>query len=196
MKKIALLFILLFSFQLVVSGQEVFLSENQTAGRINEYFTELTKQEKFNGNVLVSLGDKIILKKSYNISANINGLKTSPDKQLMIASVAKLFVKFAFLKLAEQGKIKLDDTLNKFIPDFPKGDKITVGHLINHKSGLPRELNNREKLKDVTLEKTVELAKKETLQFEPGTDTLYSNVGYQTLLYILSKGAPAVMKIT
>ena len=168
-------------------GQEVFLSENQTAVKINEYFTELASQEKFNGNVLIALEDKIILKKSYNISANVGGLKTSVDNQLMIASVAKLFVKFAFLKLEEQGKIKLDDKLSKFIPDFPNGERITIRHLVNHTSGLPRELADREKLNDVTLEKLVGLAKNEKLQFEPGTDTLYSNVGYQMLLYILSR---------
>ncbi|HEX8567648.1 MAG TPA: serine hydrolase [Pyrinomonadaceae bacterium] len=190
MKKIGLLIILFFSIQAAVFGQEVFLTENQTAVKINEYFSELAKQEKFNGNVLVALEDKIVLKKTYNIPANIAGLKTSLDKQLMIASVAKLFVKFAFLKLEEQGRIKLDDTLNKFLPDFPNGDKITIRHLVNHKSGLPRELTDREKLKDVTLEKIVELAKKEKLQFEPGADTLYSNIGYQMLLYILSKAAP------
>jgi len=189
MKKLYLLAILLFSLQLLASGQEVFLNENQTAVKIDEYFTELTKQEKFNGNVLIALEDKIILKKTYNLPANISGLKTSFDKQLMIASVAKLFVKFAFLKLEEQGRIKLDDKLHKFIPDFPNGEKITARHLINHSSGLPRELADREKLNDITLEKLVELAKKEKLQFEPGADTLYSNIGYQMLLYILSKTA-------
>lgn len=190
MKKIRLFIILFFSIQTAVSGQEVFHTENQTAVKINEYFSELAKQEKFNGNVLVALGERVVLKKSYNIQANVAGLKTSADKQLMIASVAKLFVKFAFLKLAEQGEIKLDETLNKFLPDFPRGDKITIRHLINHQSGLPRELTDREKLSDVTLEKIVELAKKERLQFEPGADTLYSNIGYQTLLYILTKAAP------
>ena len=190
MKRFTAFLILFFSFQLTAFGQEVFQSENQTAVKINEYFTELTKQEKFNGNVLVALGDKVILKRNYNIPASIIGLKTSLDNQLMIASVAKLFVKFAFLKLEEQGKIKLDDKLNKFIPDFPNGDKITVRNLINHTSGLPRELTDREKLKEVTPEKIVELAKKEKLQFEPGSDTLYSNIGYQMLLYILSKTAP------
>lgn len=190
MKKIRLFIILFFSIQTAVSGQEVFPAENRTAVKIDEYFSELAKQEKFNGNVLVALGEKIILKKNYNIPASIAGLKTSLDRQLMIASVAKLFVKFAFLKLAEQGRIKLDDRLNKFLPDFPDGDKITIRHLVNHQSGLPRELTDREKLRDVTLEKIVELAKKETLQFEPGADTLYSNIGYQTLLYILSKATP------
>jgi len=189
MKKIGFLIILFFSIQLLASGQEVFLAENQNAVKINEYFSELAKQEKFNGNVLVALEDKIILKKSYNLPVNIEGLKTSLDNQLMIASVAKLFVKFAFLKSEEQGRIKLDDKLNKFIPDFPNGEKITVRHLVNHTSGLPRELADREKLSDVTLEKLVGLAKKEKLQFEPGADTLYSNVGYQMLLYILSKTA-------
>ena len=96
MKRCAVFLILFFSIQLIGFGQEVFLSENQTAVKINEYFNELAKQEKFNGVVLVALDDKIILKKNYHLPANIAGLKTSIDKQFMIASVAKLFVKFAF----------------------------------------------------------------------------------------------------
>ena len=191
MKRFAIFLILFFSIQTAVSGQEIPPRKNQTAVKINEYFTELARQEKFNGNVLVALGDKVILKRNYSISAlSAPGLETSLGNQFMIASVAKLFVKFAFLKLEAQGKVNLEDKLNKFISDFPNGNMITVRHLINHSSGLPRELTDREKLNDVTLEKIIELAKQEKLQFEPGSETLYSNIGYQMLLYVLSKAAP------
>ena len=189
MRGLAFSFVLLLSSQQIAVSQEVLLADNPTAVKINEYFSALAGLEKFNGNVLVAIDDKVILKKTYNLPTNVEGLKTSVDHQLMIASVAKLFVKFAFLKLEEQGKISLDDKLNKFIPDFPNGDKISVRHLVTHTSGLPRELADREKLKNVTLVKLVELAKKESLQFEPGAETLYSNVAYQILLYILSQAA-------
>lgn len=186
-KKLAWLLILTCSIPLFASAQEVMRADDQVAVKIDQYFTELAKQEKFNGTVLVALGDRVLVKKAYNLPGGITGMATSVDKQLMIASVAKLFVKLAFLKLEDQGGIRLDDKLNKFIPDFPNGDNISVRHLVTHTSGLPRELTDREKLSDVTLEKLVELAKKEKLQFEPGAETLYSNIGYQMLLYILSK---------
>ena len=189
--KRSIIFLVLFvSITPAIFSQANLRSESKAAVKINEYFSELAKQQKFNGNVLVALDDRVILKKSYNMPAGIERLKASPDKQFMIASVAKLFVKFAFLKLEEQGRIKLDDKLSKYIPDFPDGDRITIGQMVDHRSGLPRELEGREKLKDVTLERIVELAKKEKLQFVPGTDTLYSNIAYQMLLYILSKAAP------
>lgn len=95
-KKSAFLFVLIFSLQLLAAGQTVFRRENPTAVKIKEYFSELAKQENFNGNVLIALDDKIILRKTYNLPANVADLKTSLDKRLMIASVAKLFVKFAF----------------------------------------------------------------------------------------------------
>ena len=190
MKRFTVLLILLFSIQSILFAQEIFRSENRTAVKIDQYFNELARQEKFSGNVLVALGDKVILKKNYSIDQGVGNLKTSLDKQFMIASVAKLFVKFAFLKLEQQGRIRLDDKLSKFVPDFPNADQITVRQLIDHRSGLPRELTDRQNLKDVTLEKVVELAKKEKLQFAPGSDTLYSNIGYQMLLYILSRAAP------
>ena len=190
MKRFTIFLVLILSFQLAVSAQEIFPKGNQTTVKIDEYFTELTKQEKFNGAVLVAAGGRLILKRAYNASPGVPALRTGVDQRFMIASVAKLFVKYLFLKLEEQGRIKLDDPLHKFIPDFPNGEKITVRHLINHSSGLPRELTDREKLSDVDLEKIVQLAKNEKLLFEPGTDTHYSNVGYQTLLYILLKAAP------
>lgn len=60
MKKIRLFIILFFSLQTTVSAQEIFLAENHTAVKIDEYFSELAKQEKFNGNVLVALGERVV----------------------------------------------------------------------------------------------------------------------------------------
>src|SRR5437773_1665086 len=105
MRRLPIFLILFFSIHLPAFSQQVFLRQDPTAVKIDEYFTALAKQEKFNGNVVVALGDRVILKRTYNIGADIDGLKTSIDKQFMIASVAKLFVKFSFLKLEEQGRI-------------------------------------------------------------------------------------------
>ncbi len=160
MKKFGLILVLCFSIQTSLYGQEVFAAKDPAAVKIDAYFAALAKREMFNGSVLIALGDKILLKRTYNIASKVPGLRTSIDRQSMIASVGKLFVKFAFLKLVEQKKIALDDKLSKFIPDFPSGDRIAIRNLVNHTSGLPRELTGRETLSGVNLEKIVELARK------------------------------------
>jgi CubicO group peptidase (beta-lactamase class C family) len=176
--------LLLLLFSIGVFGQ---VKENNLTHKLDEYFTALTNLKNFNGNVLISKHGQILLDKTYNIVGETDSLKITRDSKFIIASVSKVFIKFSILKLVELKKLQLTDKLNKFIPDFPNGEKITIEQLMHHQSGLPRELTNKEAYDSLSLPKTVELAKLEKLQFEPGTQTLYSNVGYFLLHYIIDK---------
>ncbi len=155
--------------------------------KLDEYFSALTSLKHFNGNVIVSQHGRILLDKTYNIFGETDSLHVTAGSKFIIASVSKVFIKFSILKLVELKKIRLTDKLNKFIPDFPNGERITIEHLMHHQSGLPRELTNNESYDSLPLSKIAELAKSEKLQFEPGTQTLYSNVGYFLLHYIIDK---------
>ncbi|WP_167510670.1 serine hydrolase domain-containing protein [Chryseobacterium sediminis] len=154
---------------------------------LDQYFMALTDLKNFNGNVKIAKNNTILLDKTYNIQEADKALGVNKNSKFIIASVSKIFVKYGILKLAEQGKLKLSDTLNKYIPEFPSGEKITIEHLLFHQSGLPREIKDYEKYDHLSLEKIIELAQQESLQFEPGTQTLYSNVGYFILHYIIGK---------
>ena len=183
-KKLGVLIILILAAS--VSAQT---KRNSLTDKLNEYFTASTNLKNFNGNVIVAKDDKVLLDKTYNIGSEVNGLKVNKDSKFIIASVSKVFIKYSILKLVELRKLQLTDTLDKFVSDFPNGDKITVEQLMYHRSGLPRELTDYEKLDDLLLDKIVESAKSEKLQFQPGTQTLYSNVGYFLLHYIIDKSS-------
>jgi CubicO group peptidase (beta-lactamase class C family) len=176
--------LLLLSLSVGVFGQA---KKDNLTYKLDEYFTALTNMKNFNGNVIISKQGQILLDKTYNIVGETDSLKVTRDSKFIIASVSKVFIKFSILKLAELNKLQLTDKLNKFIPDFPNGEKITIEQLMHHQSGLPRELTNKEAYDSLSLPKTVALAKLEKLQFEPGTQTLYSNVGYFLLHYIIDK---------
>jgi len=183
MKQITtLIFFTLISFG--IFGQA---PKNNLTYKLDEYFTALTNLKNFNGNVIISKQGQLLLDQTYNIVGESDSLKVTRDSKFIIASVSKVLIKFSLLKLVELNKIRLTDYLNKFIPDFPNGDKITIEQLMHHQSGLPRELTNNDTYSFLTLSKIVELAKREKLQFEPGTQTLYSNVGYFILHYIIDK---------
>lgn len=157
--------------------------------KLREYFSALTEIKNFNGNIIIAKEGKKLLEKTYNISGENNGLQVHHNSKFIIASVSKIFVRYGILKLVEQGKINLSDKIINFIPDFPNGSKISIEQLMDHKSGLPREIKDYEKYDHLKLEKIIELAKQESLEFEPGTKTLYSNVGYFILHYIINKVA-------
>ncbi|MBO9691882.1 serine hydrolase [Chryseobacterium sp.] len=177
MKLLALFFILI----------SLNLSAQQYSKELDHYFTALTNLKNFNGNVKVAKDNKVLLDKTYTISGEDKALQVNKNSKFIIASVSKIFVKYGILKLVEQGKLKLSDHLNQYIPDFPNGKKISIENLLFHQSGLPREIKDYEKYDHLSLEKTIELARQESLQFEPGTQTLYSNVGYFILHYLIDK---------
>lgn len=153
------------------------------------YYNAHSKLNQFNGNVLIAENDKIILKQSFNNNDLDSIYRVNLNTKFIIASVSKVFVKLAILRLAQQNKLKLDDTISKFIPSFPKGNLITIEHLMLHKSGLPRELVYADSIVPIPLCRIIALAFNEKLMFEPGANVSYSNVGYFLLHYIISKAA-------
>jgi CubicO group peptidase (beta-lactamase class C family) len=183
MKKI--LFLLMLFIGVYINN--IIAQSKTDSEKLDEYFKALTAIKNFNGNVIVARKANILLDKSYNITENVNGLKIDKDSKFIIASVSKIFVKYAILKLAELNKLKLSDNLDKYIPGFEYGNKITIEQLMYHQSGLPRELKDYEKYENISMAQTIEFARKEKLQFEPGTQTLYSNIGYLLLHYIIDK---------
>jgi CubicO group peptidase (beta-lactamase class C family) len=183
MKRISTI-LLLILLSISVNGQT---NNDNLSYKLDEYFSALAKLKNFNGNVMIAKHGRLLLDKTYNIEEVTDSIKVTKDSKFIIASVSKLFIKFSILQLVELKKIKLTDNLTTLIPDFPNAEKITIEHLMHHQSGLPRELTAKDSYDSLSLSKIVELAKLEKLQFEPGSQTLYSNVGYFLLHHIIAK---------
>lgn len=153
------------------------------------YLSKLTDLEKFNGVVLLKKKGQIILRKAYNISDDSTStLFVSENSQFDLRSVSKLFAKLSIIELEISGKIDRNDPINKYLVDFPNGDIITIQHLMDNTSGLPREFNYHN-VDPIQLSPSdiLDLAKQEELEFTPGTNERYSNVGFQLLYYIIGK---------
>lgn len=154
------------------------------SSQVNEYFNALADIQNFNGNVLVAKNGRVVLEESYRMKDSPNQIAVTKNSRFLIASLSKLFTRYAILKLVDLGTIKMDDPLNNFISDFPSGDKITVEYLLEHKSGLPRELSV-ENYEELPLSEIAALAKNEKLLFTPGSQNRYSNLAYFLLQYII-----------
>lgn len=121
---------------------EVLLSPQmeQVRDSVDTYFTKLTELQKFNGVLLVYKNDTLLLNKAYNLKTSPNSTSyVAPDYQFDIHSISKLMAHYLLAQLEMEDKLSKSQTLNQFIPDFPKGDRITLNMLLEHTSGLPRE---------------------------------------------------------
>ena len=156
---------------------------------VDDYFSQLTKIHKFNGSVLLQKDGQVILSKTYNMKGNVpRSLKVSEHSQFDIHSISKLMAQACVVKLEQDKLIKQEDKVSKYISDFPRGNEISIQHLIDNQSGLPRRFTiDQENLIEKNPAELVTLIKEEKLLFEPGTETLYSNLGYQVLYFIISE---------
>ncbi len=109
------------------------------------------------------------------------------DTVFRIASLTKQFTAAAIVRLAEHGKLALDDPIARYLPGYgPAGETITVRHLLNHTSGIgdyttdPAFVTHRVRSDHSTAE-LVEIIRALPHDFEPGERCLYNNSGYVLL---------------
>jgi CubicO group peptidase (beta-lactamase class C family) len=147
--------------------------------------------------VLVADKDKVLDLEAVGF-ADIAGKKAmKPDALFWIASQSKPITATALMILVDEGKVKLDDPVSKYLPEFKdvmleEKDKgttslkkptqtMTVRHLLSHTSGLPfRSAKEQPTLDLLTLREGVASYAQTPLQSEPGTKYAYSNAGINT----------------
>ncbi len=114
------------------------------------------------------------------------------DSVFRIGSLTKQFTAALVLKLAELGKLSIDDDITSFLPDYPaRNRRITLHHLLSHTSGIQTYSTIPEFWKrsreDLSPEAIADLFKDEPLRFEPGERYEYNNSGYHLLGMIIEK---------
>jgi CubicO group peptidase (beta-lactamase class C family) len=133
--------------------------------------------------VLVARGDQVLYRGACGAASVELGVPLSPDQVFRLGSITKQFAAAGVLKLAEDGKLSLDDPLGKFVPGYPGGDKVTVRMLLNHTSGI-KSYTDIPGVMDGPIQKTVSTAqlidtfKNEKPDFAPGEGWKYNNSGY------------------
>jgi CubicO group peptidase (beta-lactamase class C family) len=141
--------------------------------------------------VLVAQDGKILFEKGYGLADRAHHVPVIPQTTFRIGSITKQFTASAILKLQEEGKLSVGDKLSKYIPDFPRGDEVTLRHLLTHTSGIHSYTDEPDFLSRVTnatsTEAIIEEMKKYPYDFDPGAKWSYDNSGYMLLGYIVEK---------
>jgi len=103
--------------------------------RIDEIIMNLHRKSGFNGNVLVAKNGKIIYERAIGWADHLHRDSLKINSVFELASVSKPFTSTAIMMLVEDGKLRLNQNVREFYPDFPY-DSITVELLLTHKSGM------------------------------------------------------------
>ena len=166
--------------------------DKQLFADFDKMLSEQFKTNETGATALVSRKGQIIYKKAFGMANLEYNTPMKVDNIFRIGSITKQFTAVAILQLMEQGKLNLQDSINKFIPDYPThGHKITIEHLLTHTSGIQSYTNMKDFEKKMTLDLTptelIDYFKKEPMEFAPGTKWNYNNSGYFLLGYIIEK---------
>ena len=103
--------------------------------RYDDFVMRLHKKSSFNGNVLVAKKGKIIYQKAIGWADYLHRDSLKINSVFELASVSKPFTSVGIMMLVEDGKLRLDQNVKEFFPDFPY-DSITVKLLLTHRSGM------------------------------------------------------------
>ena len=174
----------------------LFLSAQETdiaPGKIESYLSSAVNAGKFNGVALVARKGNIIFHKAYGWQ-NYSDKKVSDTLTVYpLLSITKSFTALVIMKLQELQKLSLNDKVNKYLPDFPNGNNISIEQLLDHTSGIHNFTDDigeedsaivnhpvkREFMMKVIAEKPVD--------FKPGKGFQYNNSGYFLAGLIIEK---------
>ena len=141
--------------------------------------------------VLVSREGNILYSKGFGAANLEHDVSVTTKTKFRIGSVSKQFTAAAILKLCEEGKLSVDDPLSKHMPDYPRGDEVTIHHLLTHTSGIQSYTSQPDFLETVasptTVEKRIESFRDKPFDFSPGEKWQYNNSGYFLLGHLVEK---------
>jgi CubicO group peptidase (beta-lactamase class C family) len=191
-KKFFLYFFLLIS---VLSGCAQIgtpsLEQPSKGERIDELFVHYVDSGEFSGAVLVAQEGQVLLRKGYGFANREEQIPNTLETIFSIQSMSKLFTYAAILMEEDQGHLSLDDPIQLYIPGFPNGDKITIQHLLYHRSGLlhyPHDVPGHiygSLSEPIAMEELTKELGAFPLKSEPGTQFSYSNAGYTMLAHVI-----------
>ncbi|KJL31643.1 serine hydrolase domain-containing protein [Microbacterium azadirachtae] len=148
--------------------------------------------------VRVTVDGKVVAMQAYGDS--MTGVPATTDMHFRNGAVAFEYVSTLLLEYVDEGKIALDDTVDKWMPSLPEANKVTLRMLTNQTTGYPdfetdpgwTAAYNADPFHEFTFEERLKDAFNRPLQFEPGTNWSYAHTNFMILGHILSMigGAP------
>jgi CubicO group peptidase (beta-lactamase class C family) len=165
------------------------VAEDGISAKVDGYIKAEMQKQRIPGLSLAVIKDgQVVLAKGYGHANVEHQVPVKPETIFQSGSVGKQFTATAVMMLVEEGKIGLNDRINKYFTDAPESWKdIAVRHLLTHTAGTtdyPKDFDFR---RDYTEDELLKRAASIPLIFHPGEKWSYSNLGYMMLGILVSK---------
>jgi CubicO group peptidase (beta-lactamase class C family) len=181
-KCLAVFFFLILGFNgvLAVSAE---LAKGDLGAKLDTYLTRITPFG-FSGALLAVKDSEVILNKGYGMAVRSKGIPNTAQTVFCTGSITKQFTAAGIMKLEMMGKLRTEDSLGKYLNNVPEDKKkITLHHLLTHTSGLVQDVGGDYEI--AARDETVKKILAQPLEFEPGTEFRYTNLGYTLLAAVI-----------
>ncbi|MBO4688044.1 MAG: beta-lactamase family protein [Clostridiales bacterium] len=182
------------------SDDHFFINEDTKYEKLIQAVIQSASVNGYHGVMLLATDEEIILFGAPGAMA-IDNTPSDPYTIYEVGSISKTFTAVMVMKLIDQGKMRMDDYLAKYFPEYKAGREITIANLLNMQSGIVDYVNQAEVFfagadrdpeeiittAGLTDEEFLSFLYAQDLQFEPGTKTRYCNTNYHLLALIIEQ---------
>lgn len=162
--------------------------------RLDRFLDRLLEKRQAMGALTLVRDGEVIYDRAFGFGQMKGDVKQplTAASRFRIGSITKLFTAIVIYQLAEEKRLDLADTLDAFVPQIPNASKITLAHILGHRSGIHNVFGDPVQEPwpaDQPISKADLLARiaKGPPDFEPGTMHRYSNSGYSVLGFVIEK---------
>jgi CubicO group peptidase (beta-lactamase class C family) len=151
----------------------------------------LEREDLVHGNAAVQVGAHPALTRPVGL-ARLPGVRASTDTRYRIGSISKTMTAVIVMQLAEEGRLRLDDTIATWFPELPAADRVTVEMLLRHRGGygaleaLPA-FQTQWVFTPRSTEEMLRTIARLPRAFEPDRRAEYSNAGYLLLAFLVER---------
>jgi len=168
-----------------------FIAQDFNKSKLDSLFFLIETNQKGMGSVSIFLEEKEVYQNSFGYSNIENNTKINTETKFRIGSVTKMFTSSIIMILIEEGKLGLDTKLSNFFPEIRNSDKITIEHMLSHRSGIYNFTSSRKynsyRTKPLTKSQLVKEISNNGSSFKPNKKYKYSNSNYVLLSFIAEK---------
>jgi D-alanyl-D-alanine carboxypeptidase len=159
--------------------------------KLNNYFDTLARHNKYMGSVAVSRNGEIVYTKAIGYASMETNTAAAPETRYRIGSISKTYTTVLVFKAIEENKLSLEQSIANYFPSIPNAGKITIRHLLSHRSGIHNFTDDSSYVSWHTQKKTeaelVDMITRGGSDFEPGSKAIYSNSNFVLLSFLLQK---------